>query len=338
MGQPSFDEWRKEDVRIMNLNNYSNINAIRVKGLSDATISNEQLNHFHDLIYDQVISVAVSKLSKEYGSPPSPFCFFVMGSAGRMEQSIWSDQDHGLVFTTNSNDSQEYFLKLGKEISEGLELAGYKKCSGSVMASNPLWCKSMKDWEIQLGIWVGESTWETIRYLLIFADARTIFGEHSLLNTLKEKAFDEVKSKQLLLRMLHNTMYVKKGVGVLGQLLVETHGAYTGSINLKETAFLPFVNAARLLSLFEGIKETATLSRISHISESVLPHHDKSLYSNNFSALLDYRLKHGSHRDYDSGHYVNINKLTKDEKKVLKQILKVGEQFYEHVRKLLERM
>lgn len=335
MGQPSLDEWRKEDVRIMNFDDYSNINAIRVKGLSDSTFSNEQLNHFHDLIYDQVISAAISKLSKEYGNPPSPFCFFVMGSAGRMEQSIWSDQDHGLVFKTNSNGAQEYFLKLGKQISEGLELAGYKKCSGSVMASNPLWCKSLKDWENQLGLWVGESTWESIRYLLIFADARTIYGDHSLLNILKEKAFDEVKREQLLLRMLHNTMFLKRGVGVLGQLLVETHGPFTGSINLKETAFFPFVNAARLLSFYEGIKETSTLSRISLLSDAMMPHQDKSLYSNNFSALLDYRLKHGSHRDYDSGHYVNINKLTKDEKKALKEIIKVGEQFYEHVRKLL---
>ncbi|WLR57120.1 DUF294 nucleotidyltransferase-like domain-containing protein [Mesobacillus subterraneus] len=261
-----------------------------------------------------------------------------MGSAGRMEQSIWSDQDHGLVFKTNSNDAQKYFLRLGKEISEGLELAGYNKCSGSVMASNPLWCKSLKEWENQLGLWVGESSWESIRYLLIFADARTIYGDHGLLNILKERAFDEVKSEHLLLKMLHNTMFMKKGVGILGQLLVETHGAFAGSINLKETAFFPFVNAARLLSFSEGIKETRTLSRISHISDSVMKHHDKSLYSENFATLLDFRLKYGSHKDYDSGHYVNINKLAKDEKKALKEILKVGEQFYEHVRKLLERM
>jgi CBS domain-containing protein len=335
VGQPSFDEWRKEDVLIMKFDDYSHINDIRVKWMSDATLSNELLNHFHDLIYDRVISAAVSKLSKEYGIPPSPFCFFVMGSAGRMEQSIWSDQDHGLVFKTSNHDAQEYFLKLGKEISEGLELAGYKKCSGSVMASNPLWCKSLKNWEDQLVLWARESTWESIRYLLIFADSRTIYGDESLLNILKEKAFDNVKREQLLLRMLHNTMFLKKGVGVLGQLLAETHGPFTGSINLKETAFFPFVNAARLLSFYDGIKETSTLSRISLLSDVLMPQPDKSLYSNNFSVLLDYRLKLGSHMDYDSGHYVNINKLTKDEKKALKEIMKVGEQFYEHVRKLL---
>ncbi|GAE46136.1 DUF294 nucleotidyltransferase-like domain-containing protein [Mesobacillus boroniphilus] len=221
----------------MNLSDDSNIDGIRVKRVSDASFSNEQLNHFHDLVYDQVLTAALRKVSKEYGNPPSPFSFFVMGSAGRMEQSIWSDQDHGLVFTLKTDEAQEYFLKLGKEISEGLELAGYKKCSGSVMASNPLWCKSMKDWENQLGLWVGESTWESIRYLLIFADARSIHGDAGLLSRLKDKAFDEVKREQLLLRMLRNTMYMKKGVGVLGQLLVETHGAYTGAINLKETAF-----------------------------------------------------------------------------------------------------
>ncbi|MFT9597315.1 DUF294 nucleotidyltransferase-like domain-containing protein [Mesobacillus sp.] len=322
----------------MNLNVYSNINAIRAKGLSEVSFSNEQLNHFHDLIYDQVISAAVSTLSREYGNPPSPFSFFVMGSAGRMEQSIWSDQDHGLVFTANTDEAQGYFLELGKEISRGLELAGYKKCPGSVMACNPLWCKSMKDWENQLGLWVGASTWESIRYLLIFSDARSIHGDSSLISSLKERAFDEVKREQMLLRMLDNTMYLKKGIGVLGQLLVETHGAFSGSINLKETAFFPFVNAARLLAIYQGIKETSTISRISLVSDSVMLHQDKSLYSKNFSALLDYRLIHGNHRDYDSGHYVNTSKLNKVDKRSLKEILKVGGQFYEHVRKLLERM
>jgi CBS domain-containing protein len=323
----------------MNLSGDSNINKIlRFKRLSDASLSNEQLNHFHDLLYDQVLTAALSKVSKEYGNPPSPFSFFVMGSAGRMEQSIWSDQDHGLVFTLKTDEAQKYFLQLGEEISEGLELAGYKKCSGSVMANNPLWCKSMKDWETQLEHWVAESTWESIRYLLIFADARSIHGDPWLLSRLKEKAFDEVKRERLLSRMLQNTMYMKKGVGVLGQLLVDTHGVYTGSINLKETAFLPFVNAARLLSFFEGIKETPTLSRICRVSEVMLPVQDKSLYSENFCALLDYRLKYGNNMDYGSGHYVNTSKLTKDEKKALKEILKVGEQFYEHVRKILERV
>ena len=242
----------------MNFNDYTTINAIRANGLSDASFSNEQLNHFHDLIYEQVIAAALSKLSKKYGDPPSPFSFFVMGSSGRMEQSIWSDQDHGLVYTSNSDEAHEYFLELGKEISEGLELAGYKKCSGSVMASNPLWCKSMKDWEEQLSHWVGESTWESIRHLLIFADARSIQGDPGLVSILKEKAFDKVKKEQLLLRMLENTMHLKKGVGVLGQLLVESHGPFSGSINLKESAFFPFVNAARLLSFYDGIRETPT--------------------------------------------------------------------------------
>ncbi|WP_243462991.1 putative nucleotidyltransferase substrate binding domain-containing protein [Mesobacillus boroniphilus] len=98
------------------------------------------------------------------------------------------------------------------------------------------------------------------------------------------------------------------------------------------------MNAGRLLSFYEGIKETPTLSRIRRVSEAMMSDQERSLYSKNFSALLDYRLKHGSNSDYDSGHYVNTSKLTKAEKKSLKVMLKVGEQFYEHVRKMLERM
>lgn len=79
----------------MNLSDDSNIDGIRVKRVSDASFSNEQLNHFHDLVYDQVLTAALRKVSKEYGNPPSPFSFFVMGSAGG-----WSNQ-FGVTRTTD---------------------------------------------------------------------------------------------------------------------------------------------------------------------------------------------------------------------------------------------
>jgi CBS domain-containing protein len=328
---------RNEGKAKMKLHSYSEIKDFRLEGLALAARNNECLNEFHDLIFEQVITVSLNKMKRSHGTPPSPFTFFVLGSAGRMEQSIWSDQDHGMIFEHDNMASTQYFLKLGAEISTGLELVGYLPCSGRVMSSNPMWCKSESEWKQQVAFWADDSSWESIRYLLILADSRPLYGEASLLSDLKKSFLAAIEEEYILFRMLQNTMHVKKGVGVLGQLLVETHGAFSGSINLKDTAFFPFVNAVRLLALKEGISETSTLSRIKLISEHILSVNEKRFFSGKFSKLLEYRLLHSNHSSYETGHYVNGERLTKADKKELKEILKAGEQFYVKVRKYFEK-
>ncbi|MEH7885217.1 DUF294 nucleotidyltransferase-like domain-containing protein [Bacillus sp. JJ1609] len=321
----------------MEFTSYDQINDFRLQGIALASRNNDDLNEFHDQIYELVISLALRRMNMSYGDPPSIFTFFVMGSAGRFEQSIWSDQDHGIVFEANNDESKKYFINLGQEISDGLELAGYSKCSGGVMAGNSLWCKPMTEWKTQIHKWAADSSWESIRYLLIFADARPLYGAASLLSSLKKGYFSSIEEEHLIKRMLQNTMHFKKGVGVLGQLLVETHGTFSGSINLKDTAFFPYVNAARLLALNEKITESSTLSRFNLISQYALPSDESKFFANNFSRLLDFRLHHGNHYNYETGHYVNGEKLTKSERKELKEILKTGELLYFKVRGLIEK-
>jgi CBS domain-containing protein len=267
-----------------------------------------------------------------YGPPPSPFSFFVMGSAGRFEQSVWSDQDHGIVYLDQSAKAKAYFLILGKEVSKGLYQVGYPYCDGGVMSGNPFWCKSQTEWEKQTKNWALEATWESLRYLLIFMDGRSVYGEHPLLDQLKRLVFQIVHEEHLLLRISKNTQYFKKGIGVLGQLLVETHGVHTGSLNLKETAFFPYVNAVRLLAIQEKILETSTLSRLDKLQ---LP--DKSLFEAMFLKLLNYRLLFASHTDYESGHYLPADHLTKEQKNDIKEIIKYGTTLHQTVSKLIHK-
>ncbi|EIJ82193.1 hypothetical protein PB1_04635 [Bacillus methanolicus PB1] len=278
--------------------------------------------------------VSISRINKDLGPAPSPFSFFVMGSAGRFEQGIWSDQDHGIIYDENSQNAKEYFLTLGKEISEGLFQAGYAFCDGGVMASNPLWCKSFPEWMQQLTDWILESSWESIRNLLIFIDGRSLHGEQSYIKKLKEIIFHSSQKENLLARMLDNTMHLKKGVGILGQFLVETHGIHSGMINLKETAFFPFVNSIRLLAIKENIMETSTLSRLHNLSEKVMPIQHKKLIEEQFIKLLNFRLTLCNHSDYESGHFLDIEKLSKEQKREMKNIIKIGTHLYQEIRKL----
>ena len=318
-------------------NFYSEAADFRNIHMKEASHDHFKLNQLHDEVVKQVLKISIKQISIRFGLPPSHFCFFVMGSAGRMEQSVWSDQDHGIIYYEQNDDVKSYFLALGKEISKGLYHAGYPYCDGGVMASNPFWCKSMTEWQLQITNWLQESTWESIRYLLIFLDGRSVYGESEYVEKLKKHLYQTANKQQLLTKSLSNTQHVKKGLNVLGKLLTETHGTHSGSLNIKEIGLFPYVNALRLLSIKERMLETSTLLRFEKIPDNCFPGGDKELLQQQFLKLLNYRLLFAGHTDYDSGHYLTVNLLTKEQTKDVKEIIKNGSALFQHVRRLLEK-
>jgi len=311
---------------------YSAIAEYRKVQMKIAAKNHFKLNELHDNIIKQVLEIALQEALARYGPPPSPFSFFVMGSAGRFEQSIWSDQDHGIIYLDSTAEAKAYFLSLGREISKGLYQVGYPYCDGGVMSSNPFWCKAQAEWEKQILNWATEPSWESLRYLLIFIDGRSFYGQHQLMEQLKTFAYQIVHKEQILAKIYKNTLHFKKGVGVLGQILVETHGVHTGSLNLKETALFPYINAVRLLAMQDHVLETSTINRLDKLNIPDKPH-----YKTMFLKLLSYRLQFARHTDYESGHFLPIDKLTKEQKNEVKDIIKSGVALHQYAGKLIDK-
>ncbi len=292
------------------------------------------LNRFHDEVMGEVLKLAKEKI----GEPPCSYVWFITGSGGRFEQGFISDQDHGMVYENEDEQSKEYFRRFGEEVSFGLDQLGYPYCTGKVMSSNPLWCKSQSEWQEQLRFWMEDGSFESIRYLQIFLDARALCGAAGFIHQLKSFLFYYQKEHPYLLkRFVDNVMHVKNGIGPLGQILVEQYGEHRGCVNLKYAAFLPYVNAVRLLSLREGVYETSTLSRINKCMsiggyERLLQNAEK-----NFGDLLAFRMSLFRGGSYEDTHYVNVEKLTRDEKKDMKRILKDGKRIHDEVTALLKK-
>ena len=295
------------------------------------------LNEWHDDIMRRVVHQSLELHASSNGPPPSSFCFFVMGSAGRQEQGIWSDQDHGIIYEQNTEEAKQYFVSLGEEISNGLAITGYRLCDGKVMASNPFWCRSLAEWKGQVDEWTNEDSWESIRYLLTFLDGRCLVGQEAYIEDVKRTAYRFIHEKHLINRILENTMHAKKAVNMLGQFLVETHGTYTGLLNIKETGLFPYVNAGRLLAISGNLMATSTRLRLQELPPSVLNEENKEKFSRQFLKLQKYRLLYGDHTDYESGHYIYIDRLSKAERKELKDLIKDGQQLNEYVRKFAKK-
>ncbi|MCM3389233.1 DUF294 nucleotidyltransferase-like domain-containing protein [Ureibacillus chungkukjangi] len=296
--------------------------------------NNVELNTFHDQVMLKVLEIALERTTLK--KSPCKFTWFITGSGGRLEQGLISDQDHGIVYEKYTTENDLYFKELGEELSKGLNIVGYPYCSGNIMSSNPIWCKSYKEWKVQLYKWMEEKSWESIRYLQIFYDARALYGDTEYINQLKTMIYEQQKDYPTLLkRLMENVKLLKNSIGPMGQILVEQHGVYQGHINLKYAAFLPYVNSVRLLSIKEGLIETSTLERIEVLREK--KEYEGLLKDSyrNFELLMNYRLTLFQVKEYDDTHYLNLKNLTKDQRKEIKRILKYGKKLHDVVIELV---
>ncbi|MFJ7827557.1 DUF294 nucleotidyltransferase-like domain-containing protein [Psychrobacillus sp. NPDC096623] len=294
------------------------------------------LNAFHDQVMLKVLDVAAKRMDTY--PAPCDFSWFITGSGGRLEQGLISDQDHGIAYEIANDENDLYFQVFGAEISTGLYEVGYPYCEGKVMSSNARWCMSYDGWTRQLQDWVNDESWESIRYLQIFYDARVIHGKMGFIQQLKSfiHAYQS-KHPILLSRLIANVEHVKNVIGPIGQLLVERHGIYQGCVNLKYAGFLPYVNAIRLLSIREGIVETSTLVRMNQLIQfqeyAVLLKKSER----NFADLLTYRLSLSQVESYSDTHYLHVEKLTKIEQKDIKRIIKGGIKLHREVIALMKK-
>ncbi|WP_246483879.1 DUF294 nucleotidyltransferase-like domain-containing protein [Heyndrickxia vini] len=290
---------------------------------------NRSLNLFHDQVMKKAFQLSINQI----GPPPCSFSWFVMGSSGRSEQGIFSDQDHGLVFEDNGEKNMLYFRHLGKELTDELYRLGYSYCEGKVMSSNILWCRSYKEWEEQINGWIEQGSWESIRNATIFFDSRNLVGNDEFIEDLKRQFLNKIVSNpKVLERFFENIRHVRNSVGLFGQIFVETKGIHQGEIDLKSMAYLPYVNAIRYLAIKEGVYETSTILRMNALSKMTRYEKDIPIYQRYFKKLLAYRLSLINERtSCQSMNYINVKNIEREKRKEIKEILHHGKRLHRFI-------
>lgn len=216
-----------------------------------------------DAILDKVIGFCIAKL----GEPPTKFAFMIMGSEGREEQTLVSDQDNGIVYQDlereqDQKSAAEYFRKLAEMVCSDLNTAGYKFCDGDCMAQNPQWCQPLSKWKELFHKWIYQGSPEDLLHSSIFFDFKGIWGDLALTDQLKLFLLDCVEERPVFLRHLaQNALLSKPPIGMFGKLIVESKGENKGAINVKG-AMLPIVDLARIYALKHQIVQTNTLTRL----------------------------------------------------------------------------
>ncbi|REE82758.1 CBS domain-containing protein [Lutibacter oceani] len=260
--------------------------------------------------------------------PPVKFGWLALGSQGRKEQLLITDQDNALVFEDVPKEKYEetktYFLKLSKIITEKLNAVGYEYCPADMMASNPKWCLSLSEWKNQFNTWVTKPTEKAIMMCTIFFDYNLVYGDAKLVDKMSESIFKSINSFEIFLNFLgRNALINPPPLGFFRQFLVENNGEHKDQFDIKSRALMPIIDAARLISLSHNLKgENNTISRFQKIIQ-VEPQ-NKDLYLScidAFKIVLRFRTEQGI-KNNDSGRYIDLNTLTKSEKLRLKGCFK----------------
>jgi CBS domain-containing protein len=194
-----------------------------------------------------------------------------LGSEGRGEQTLVTDQDNALIYGqpagASSDSLPKYFLRLGDIVSAGLNQAGYTFCSGEVMARNPKWNRPLQDWKHYFRDWITQANPQDLLEFNTFFDFRCIWGEWEFARELRGTIQSLIaEHPPFLLHFAQNALLYKPPINLFGKIIVESGGESPNSLSLKE-ATLPIVNFARLYALRHNVSETNTLDRLYRLFE-----------------------------------------------------------------------
>ncbi len=256
-------------------------------------------------------------------------CLVVMGSEGRGEQILKTDQDNALIISDDCTLSDEDILKYTHEYTEHLVDFGFPRCEGNIMVSNPYWCKREKDFKDLIYEWIMKPSGDNFMNLAIFYDALAVTDDRRLLDNLKEYLFKiGSTSKTFYMHFAKIIMDFDVPLGFFdGFVFNSDDKEHKNEIDIKKGGIFIIVQSIRSLSLENKILRSSTQKRIKELNKlNVLDDEFASELSQAFNFLLTIKLKSNLQK-LDSGekidNFINPDNLTTMEKDLLKDSFKI---------------
>ena len=291
------------------------------------------VSELNDACIKRVIEICL----KEQGDPPVAFAWLAMGSQGRGEQLLHTDQDNALVFEDvpkrRMKAVSNYFLELSKMVNKGLKTIGYEYCPADMMASNPDWCKSLGQWKDTVSNWISNPGDQEVLLSSIFFDYNFTYGTRELVSELSDHIFEHTSKQPVFYyHLASGALQNPSPTGFFRQFLVEQDGKYKDFFDIKRRALMPLTDAARVLILSHQIRYiNNTAERFEKLAE-VEPSNKELFLACSYAtkALLKFRTKQGLLHG-DTGRYIALDKLSKEEKVKLKRTFKTIKELQELV-------
>jgi CBS domain-containing protein len=307
-----------------------------IQALINTGAKAQNVTRFLTTVSDAILQKLIGLAIDEMGPPPARFVFMILGSEGRKEQTLKTDQDNAIIIedlpAKAAKEAMSYFLSFSEKVCGWLDEAGYDFCKGGIMAKNPQWCQPLKVWKNYFLQWIHTAEPEALLQASIFFDFRGAYGETDLIDELRDDLFKSLVGWPGFFRHLaENAMFFTPPIGFFRNFLVESKGEHRDSFDIK-AAMQPVVDYARVYALSNRIAETNTLGRLHELlDQKQLSAQQYQELDTVYSYLMQQRfvrqVKASSEENGKPDNYVNPKKLSRIEQTTLKEIFKRIEKF-----------
>lgn len=263
-------------------------------------------------------------------------CLMVMGSEGRGEQTVRTDQDNGILFT-HAVPADE-LAAFREKFTAALETFGFPPCPGNVMVRNPQWSQPIDDFIRQIKSWIVTPADDSPMNLGIFYDAVPVTGHYELVDRAKSAMVEMMHGESAYLSRFARAIDQFEGAsaGMLTSIMASV-GVGSGEIDIKKAGTFPIVHGIRTFAIDQGLKVTSTVHRIEALSASgILSAELGRDLVGALSYFMEIRLQ-SQLRAMKTGKreeeaIVRLNELSTRDRDLLRDALRVVKRFREVVR------
>jgi len=307
-----------EELKLASQDFINIIKKLQAKGTKVEYIS-KLISELNEKIYEKLYEMIVPQDLREKA------CLIVMGSEGRKEQMLKTDQDNALIIENGVNVTlyKEHMEKFTSTLID----FGFPPCDGNIMVSNEYWRKSLNDYKKEIDRWLEAPIKDDYMNLAIFFDSICVAGNPKLLDELKEMIFTQIKDRSVFLANFAKAALIfETPIGMFTHLIAKNN-----QIDMKKGGIFPIVQGIRSLSLEYGIKETNTNNRIRELKTlKILDVQFANVIEEAFDTLLNIRLKERLRsigHEEDANNFIDIQNLNKLELDLLKDSFKIVNKF-----------
>lgn len=278
------------------------------------------ISHLNDVLTARLVEL----MATEHRLDPQGFCWLALGSEGRSEQTVATDQDNALIVADDSDRAA--LLAFAADVNRALDECGYPLCKGNIMAGNPECCLSLTQWQQRFAQWIEQGSPQDLLNASIYFDFRAITGQTALATTLREFVGQRAAANPRFARQLAvNGLLQAPPLNWRGQIDTTTvEGHDTLDLKLQGTAIL--VDIARTYALANGVAATGTRERFEAIGPRIgVPAHEHQAWVAGFEFLQMLRLRaqlDGSAVG-DNPNRIAVNTLNDIDRRILRETLRV---------------
>jgi len=308
-----------EDLKDLQEDLKNLILTLQAKGVKVRYIT-KLLSTLNEKIYSKLFSMCVDEKLQD------KCALIVMGSEGRGEQCIKTDQDNALIIKDGIDTS--LFIEPMQRLNTYLLEIGYPKCKGNVMVSNEFWRRSVQDYKHLIDSWTSSLNENDLQNMSIFLDAKCVSGNEELLSELSDYLHYSFRSRtDVLAHTAKAVLSFETPLSLFSSFVLEKN--HNNKLDLKKGGIFALVHGVRVLSLEHNIRETNTIERIKELNnKGVIDKEFATELIESFDTLSSIRLKAMlESKEVGEGNYINPKNLAKNQRDLLKDSFKIINKF-----------